>query len=178
VITDKIIERVKRFEGFEDKPYKDTVGKTTIGYGRNLEANPLTLSELMVLLNRVEWKSKGDAEDWAEMLLKRDLERHTREIRDNFPLEEQPDNVRAVLIDMGYNVGIPTLMSFEGMLHAIHNRDYKQAAVELLDSKYAEQVKTRAVDNAKMLSHADFSEVTRRLETKNPRRYKIIEGYL
>ncbi len=178
MITDKIIERVKRFEGFEDKPYKDTVGKTTIGYGRNLEANPLSLSEVQVLLNRVEWNSKKDAEDWAEMLLKHDLQRHTREIRDNFPLEEQPDNVRAVLIDMGYNVGVPTLMSFEGMLHAMHNRDYKQAAVELLDSKYAEQVKTRAVSNAKMLAQSEFTEVLERLEKKNPRRYKIIEGYL
>ena len=178
MITDKVIERTKRFEGFEDKPYKDTVGKITIGYGRNLEANPLSLSELMILFSRTEWKSKRDAEEWAEVLLKRDLERHTSELRHSFPLEEQPDNVRDVLIDMGYNLGVPTLMSFKGMLHAIHNRDYKQAAIELLDSKYAEQVKTRAVDNAKMLSHADFSEVTRRLETKNPRRYKIIEGYL
>ena len=112
------------------------------------------------------------------MLLKHDLQRHTREIRDNFPLEEQPDNARAVLIDMGYNVGVPTLMSFEGMLHAMHNRDYKQAAVELLDSKYAEQVKTRAVSNAKMLAQSEFNEVLERLEKKNPRRYKIIEGYL
>ena len=28
---------IKRHEGFRSKPYKDTVGKTTIGYGRNLD---------------------------------------------------------------------------------------------------------------------------------------------
>jgi len=178
MITDKIIERTKRFEGFEDKPYKDTVGKTTIGYGRNLEANPLTLSELMVLLNRVEWKSKHDSEDWSEMLLKHDLERHTRELRSKFPLEEQTENVQAVLIDMAYNMGIPNLMNFRGMLHAIHNRDYKQAAVELLDSQYAETVKTRAVANAKMLVDMAFSEVVDRLKSQNRDRYKVIEGYL
>jgi lysozyme len=178
MITDKIIERVKRFEGFEDKPYKDTVGKTTIGYGRNLESNPLTLSELQVLLNRVNWKSKKDAEDWAEMLLKHDLQNHVKELKYNFNLAEQPENVRVVLIDMAYNVGVPRLGLFIGMIHAIKNKDYTEAATELLDSRYAEQVKSRAVSNAKMLAQSDFNEALERLEKKNPRRYKIIEGYL
>jgi len=64
------------------------------------------------------------------------------------------------------------------MLHAIDNDDKVEAAVELLDSKYAEQVKTRAVDNAKLLAGSRFKEALDRLEKKNPRRYKIIEGYV
>lgn len=178
MINDKIIERVKRFEGFEDKPYKDTVGKTTIGYGRNLEANPLSLDELIVLFNRVRWPSRQDAENWSEMLLRHDLKRHTRELEDNFPLQEQPDSVQTVLIDMAYNIGVPSLMTFKGMLHAIHNRDYLTASVELLDSRYAEQVKTRAVDNAKLLAGGRYYDAISRLEKKNPQRYKTLEDYL
>ena len=52
IMSDKLIERVKKHEGFETKPYKDTVGKLTIGYGRNLEDNPLSVEQNYQFVNR------------------------------------------------------------------------------------------------------------------------------
>ena len=179
MITDKLIERVKKHEGYRTSPYKDTVGKWTVGYGRNLEDNPLDVMEVLKLLSCVEFKSTVNAEMFFEDLLIRDIRKHTEEIESKlamFPMCDQDE--QTVLIDMAFNLGVPTLLQFKGMLHAIDNDDKVEAAVELLDSRYAEQVKTRAVDNAKLLAGGRFQEVLDRLEKKSPRRYKIIEGYV
>jgi len=178
-ITDKMIERVKKHEGYRTSPYKDTVGKWTVGYGRNLEDNPLSVREVIMLFNSVDFKSSVNAEMFFEDLLIRDIRKHTEELESKlamFPMCDQDE--QTVLIDMAFNLGVPTLLQFKGMLHAIDNDDKVEAAVELLDSKYAEQVKTRAVDNAKLLAGSGFREALDRLEKKNPRRYKIIEGYV
>jgi len=178
-ITDKMIERVKKHEGYRTSPYKDTVGKWTVGYGRNLEDNPLDVVEVLKLFSGTNFKSPVNAEMFFEDLLIRDIRKHTEELESRlamFPMCDQDE--QTVLIDMAFNLGVPTLLKFKGMLHAIDNDDKVEAAVELLDSRYAEQVKTRAMDNAKLLAGGGFREALDRLEKKNPRRYKIIEGYV
>ena len=179
MITDKIIERVKRFEGFKDKPYKDTVGKWTVGYGRNLEDNPLSVEEVLELFDRTEFKNTGMADTFFEKLLLRDIELHKEDLEQNlamFPMCDQDE--QTVLIDMAFNLGVPTLLQFDGMLHAIDNDDRVQAAVELLDSNYAEQVKTRAADNARLLAGGDFEKVKAQLKEQNYGRFLKIEPYL
>lgn len=178
-ISDKLIERIKSHEGYKAKPYKDTVGKWTVGYGRNLEDNPLSPAEVLKLFNRVTFKSSVDAEIFFEDLLIKDIENHTEELKDRlamFPLCDSDE--QTVLIDMAFNLGVPTLMNFKGMLHAIDNDDKVQAAVELLDSKYAEQVKIRAVDNAKLLCGGNFNQVKEVLKKQSYARYMRLEPYL
>lgn len=178
-ITDKLIERTKKHEGYKPSPYKDTVGKWTVGYGRNLEDNPLSVSEVLKLFNRVEFKTSRDAQIFFEGLLISDITKHAEELESSlamFPMCD--DNEQTVLIDMAFNLGVPTLLQFKGMLHAIDNDDKVQAAVELLDSKYAEQVKTRAVDNAKLLAGGNMKEVCDTLRSQNYGRYMRLEPYL
>lgn len=178
-ITDKIIERTKSFEGFREKPYKDTVGKWTIGFGRNLEDNPLSIDEVILLFQRTAFKDTKAAEDWFEMLLRHDLESHSKELKKSlamFPMCDQDE--KTVLIDMAFNMGVPNLLTFRNMLHAIDNEDKVTAAVELLDSKYAETVKTRAVANAKIIARGRYHEAVDGLKAKNPSRYKSLERFI
>ena len=53
---------------------------------------------------------------------------------------------------MHYNLGLSKLLGFEKMLDAIDQIDFEKAAVELLDSRYAQQVKRRALANASLLN--------------------------
>lgn len=178
-ISDKLIERVKRHEGYKVTPYKDTVDKWTVGYGRNLEDNPLTPSETVNLFNRTEFKSTVDAEIFFEELLIHDLKKTQEELAECLAMWPLcAENEKVVLLDMAYNMGLAGLLSFEGMLHAIDNEDKVQAAVELLDSKYAEQTKIRAVDNAKMFAGTRYSEVKDRLRQQNYGRFMRLEPYL
>lgn len=179
-ITDKMIERVKKHEGFRDKPYKDTVGKVTIGYGRNIEDNPFSVEELCALFKGVEWHSKKDAEDWAEILMRSDLENVESELNASLAMWPQcTKEQQTVLIDLGFNIGVPSLLSFKNMLSAIDNEDPVTAAYELLNSKYARQVKTRAVDNARILAEdrKNFEEALKMLEDNQYQTYKAIKEY-
>jgi len=178
-ITDAMVERIKSHEGYKVTPYKDTVGKWTVGYGRNLEDNPLTPAEVIKLFGKTRFHSTVDAEIFFEDLLIRDIEKHAEELQDRlaiFPMCST--NEQTVLIDMAFNLGVPTLLSFKGMLHSLDNEDQVQAAVELLDSKYAEQVKTRAVDNAKLLAGGRYQEAVDRLAYQNTARFNALEQYL
>jgi lysozyme len=121
-----ILEQLKRDEGLRLKPYKDTVGKTTIGIGRNLD-------------------DVGISEDEAIILLHNDLAKVAGQIRAALPWAEQLGPIRgSVLGNMAFNMGIAGLLNFHKFLTAVRLGNYDQAASEMLDSKWASQVGTRA----------------------------------
>ena len=67
-------------------------------------------------------------------------------------LEAQKALLRAdVLVNMAFNVGVAGLLKFRKTLEAICNDDYDTAAGEMLNSKWASQVKSRAVYLARQM---------------------------
>lgn len=128
-------ELLKKHEGFSQYPYRCPSGKLTIGYGRNLEDCGITQEE-------------------AEYLLEMDLDRHSEELDKviTWPVSE---TVYAVLMDMHYNLGHSKFISFRKMLAALKEHDYKTAAKEMLNSKWAQQVPNRAQELAGMLENAN-----------------------
>ena len=56
------------------------------------------------------------------------------------------DERQGVLINMMYNLGWPRLSRFKRMLIAVEDGDYQLAAIEMLDSRWAEQVGNRAIE--------------------------------
>jgi lysozyme len=96
-----LLDQLKRDEGLRLTPYKDSVGKTTIGYGRNLD-------------------DVGISQYEAEILLQHDLIHASQVLRDNLPWTEGLDEVRrAVLVNMSFNMGIHGLMGFKNTLGLI-----------------------------------------------------------
>lgn len=63
---------------------------------------------------------------------------------------------QAVAIDLCFNPGPSRLALFRKMLDAIHRSDWQTAHDELLDSRYARQVKRRAILNAQVLLTGEF----------------------
>ena len=116
---------LKRDEGLKLKPYTDTVGKLTIGYGRNLEMG-ITGHEAEVMLDT----------DIARCIV--DLDLRIRWWRD------LPEPAQRGLANLCFNIGLPRLLKFEKMLAALERGDMETAAREALDSKWARQVGDRA----------------------------------
>ncbi len=118
---------IKEHEGLRLKPYRDTVGKLTIGYGRNLEDVGLSPEE-------------------AEVLLRNDLLRCEAELREALggTYEALSPVRKAVLLDMIYNLGKPRFLGFKRMIAALKAGDFSRAAGEMLDSRWAAQVGRRA----------------------------------
>jgi len=99
-IKDSMVERIKSHEGYRTQPYKDTVGKWTVGYGRNLEDNPLDTSEVLELFKASKFTDDGAAERLFDTLLNSDIEKHAEELQDRlaiFPMCST--NEQTVLID-------------------------------------------------------------------------------
>lgn len=128
-----LIDLVKKHEGLRLKPYRCTAGKLTIGYGRNIE-------------------DKGISKKEAKYLLENDLEQVKEELRLLLLFWDILSEVRrAVLMDMCFNLGLNGFMKFKKMLSALENKDYELAAKEMLNSKWATQVKGRANELAFMM---------------------------
>jgi len=120
----------------EDKklyPYKDTVGKLTIGVGHNLDDN-------------------GISNATAEFILAEDINTAEDELVDVFPkFDTYPDEVKMVMTDMMFNMGYHRFVGFKKMIKAVKAGDYKLASVEARDSKWCKQVGSRCKENCSIL---------------------------
>ena len=117
---------IKKHEGCSLTMYKCPSGKLTIGYGHNIE-------------------DRGISEEVAELLLEQDIIIAYKQVKNTIKCFESLTEARQyVLIDMCFNMGITKLMGFKKMLAALDKGDYKTAGKEMLDSKWAKQVKSRA----------------------------------
>jgi len=145
------VELVKKMlitdEGLRLKPYRDTVGKLTIGVGRNLD-------------------DVGISKEEALYLLENDIQRAIREASKIFgsTVWLSLDEVRqAVIIDMLFNLGKPRFLTFKKFIQAVKEKDFKKASYEMLNSKWAKQVGKRAERLAYMMEtgeiHPDYRGV-------------------
>ena len=117
---------VQGHEGLRLKPYRDTVGKLTIGYGRNLD-------------------DVGISETEAALLLARDLDTAESACVQAFPWFHGLDGVRqTVIVEMAFNLGLTRLLGFVNTLRAVSEHRFEAAAAGMLKSKWAQQVGRRA----------------------------------
>ena len=59
-------------------------------------------------------------------------------------LEDMPQEAQQVIVNMCFNMGAPRLSQFKKFIKAIHDEDWATASVEMLDSRWANQVGIRA----------------------------------
>ena len=62
---------------------------------------------------------------------------------------------KIVLMYMLYNLGLPTLKKFKKTLGYIKDGDWKDASLEMLDSRWARQVGNRATNLSKLMASID-----------------------
>ena len=124
-VGEMIIKDLKRDESFRSKPYKDTVGKLTIGYGRNLDDVGISKREALELLRYDVFIAN------KELL--------------TFPWYDGLTSCRKrALLNMMYNLGFTRFRKFKKMIAAFERGDYYNAAYEATNSKWATQVGVRA----------------------------------
>ena len=114
-----------RHEGKRYRPYRDSVGKLTVGVGRNIDDVPFSEDEIMLML---ENDISHAIEDASKFLWYIGLD----EVR------------QSVIVNMLFNMGMEKFTSFRKMIKALEQKKYVLAAKEMLDSKWAAQVENRA----------------------------------
>lgn len=129
---DALRRQLMLHEGLRLFPYVDSVGKVTIGIGRNLS-------------------DRGISEAEARQFLDADINNAILDLT-TFPWFADLDPVRQrAMVDLCFNIGLPRLRGFVKMLAAIERQEWDGAAHELMDSAYAVQVGKRARTLAAML---------------------------
>lgn len=114
-------------EGYRAKPYKDTLGNYTVGFGHMVKQGEvfthITPYDAIELLRKDYFTAKFSVEKkypWAS------------------------GDVKLVLVNMTYQMGPSRLSKFELSLSAMQLKDYDRAAAELLNSTWAAQTPARA----------------------------------
>jgi lysozyme len=123
---DLLVADLRRDEGVRLTAYVDSVGKITIGVGRNLTDVGISAAE-------------------CEMLLAADIDRVMSDLDARLPWWRTLDEDRqGVLANMCFNLGINGLLQFKTTLGAIQAHNWLAAAEGMMRSKWAQQVGPRA----------------------------------
>ena len=117
-----LIERIGVNEGFRSKPYQCSEGVWTIGHGLTWLTEEESLHILTGRISQLHLKLLDDL-DWYK---------------------DMPPEIQGILIEMVYQIGYSGVMKFKKMIANMIDKDWKGAATEMLDSRWAKQTPNRA----------------------------------
>lgn len=133
---DRLKEELERDEGRVKYAYQDSEGYWTIGIGHLID------------------RRKGGhlPKSIIEALLEYDIKETERELDKQLSFWRSLDDLRQrVILNMAFNLGVPTLLTFKRFIAALKASDWDKAYEEMLDSKWARQVGARAQRLAKIM---------------------------
>ena len=130
---DKLVESVKKHEGFRDVVYRDTLNKRTVGFGH--------------LCVEDHWEDgKKYDKKYLEDILKEDLQYAINQGEGMCKDLKISDDAKFLIIEMIFQLGSAGVQKFRRMWSALEENppNYFEAHVQMLDSKWAKQTPERA----------------------------------
>jgi len=131
-----LLQEIRCDEGVVPHAYQDSLGYWTVGVGRLID------------------KRRGGklSDDEIDYLLVNDITRFVDELDARLPWWRTLSPVRQrVMVNMAFNLGTAGLLGFRNTLKPVEAGRYDLAAKGMLASKWATQVKGRAVRLADMM---------------------------
>ena len=138
---DRLLESVKKHEGYRTKVYLDTLGKRTVGVGH------LCVEDF--------WEDdKEYEEDFLMGILEKDLQSAIDQADDMCKNLTISDDAKIIIIEMIFQLGGNGVSKFRKMWQALQQDppDYAEASVQMLDSRWAKQTPNRAKEMARHMS--------------------------
>ena len=130
----RLLESVKKHEGYRNKVYLDTLGKRTVGVGH------LCVEDF--------WEDdKEYDEKFLMTILEHDLETAIKGAKDLMAQNgcmDIDEIAEEIIIEMIFQLGKTGVSKFKNMWKALSGLDYSTAASEMLDSRWAKQTPNRA----------------------------------
>ena len=138
---DRLLESVKKHEGYRNKVYLDTLGKRTVGVGH------LCVEDF--------WEDDKEYEEKFLMeILQKDLQeaiRGARSLMEEHGCADIDDQAEEILIEMVFQLGMTGVSKFKKMWKALAEKNYIGASYEMLDSRWSKQTPNRAKAMAKTM---------------------------
>lgn len=148
---DILLARLPRSEGRTGKPYKDNVGKWTVGVGHNISANGLPAPMVVEIL-----EVGGISDGSIVTLLNLDVDKAIKDasaigVYQNLDIPRQ-----SVLADMVFNMGLASVLNFVNTLGYLARSDWDNASRQMLESKWANEVGGRAIELAGIIKSGEI----------------------
>ena len=140
-MSEVLKKRIREHEGYRDRPYLDSLGKATIGFGHRSseeaefeEGKQYPKEQLLKLFD----KDFAKAEMGADQLVGHIQELHIE--------------AKNVITEMVFQLGTQGVRNFRNMISALETRDYQRASAEMLDSRWHAQTTNRCESLAKIMA--------------------------
>ena len=131
-------KRVKLHEGFSAKPYRDTLGKMTVGYGH------LCVEDF--------WDENTEyTEAQLDRIFDKDFDKAIEGAARVCQGMDLPDRKFGVFIEMTFQLGATGLSKFKKALAAAKDHDWQECHDQLLDSRWYKQTPNRAKQLAQIM---------------------------
>ena len=146
---DKLLDSVRKHEGYRNKVYLDTLGKRTVGVGH------LCVEDC--------WEDNKEYEEKFLLdILQKDLQgaiEGAEDLINNCPSGGKAnisDEAKIIIIEMVFQLGKTGVSKFRNMWKALQQNppQYSVAASEMLDSRWAKQTPNRAKEMSNHMAHA------------------------
>ena len=138
---DRLMESVKKHEGYRNKVYLDTLGKRTVGVGH------LCVEDF--------WEDDKEYEEKFLMdILLDDLQnaiKVARELKEEHDCTDIDEIAQEIIVEMVFQLGKNGVSKFRNMWKALAEKNYIGASYEMLDSRWAKQTPNRAKAMAKTM---------------------------
>ena len=142
MIKDSLLEVVKedliKHEGYKDEIYLCSEGIPTFGIGHAVKENDPEYTWPVgtpVEKDRIDSAFLADVQDACNDV--------------DILFEDawnKPDNVQRVLVNMAFNIGRTRFGKFKKMIAAVNSNDFEEAANQMVDSVWYNQVGNRSVE--------------------------------
>ena len=136
---EKLKEQIKLHEGEVLEIYEDSLGYATLGVGHLIkEDDPEFDMKLGTPISQ----------EVVDKYFDEDFDKHLEETyrvceNANIDFDKLPEDIQHVLVDMCFNLGPTRLSKFKNMLKACSQSDWKEMAVQMVNSRWFIQVKSR-----------------------------------
>ena len=138
---ERLLESVKKHEGYRNKVYLDTLGKRTVGVGH------LCVEDF--------WEDDKEYEEKFLMtILEHDLQtaiKSAKQLIEEFGCDDIDEQAEEILIEMVFQLGKTGVSKFKNMWKALAEKNYIGASYEMLDSRWAKQTPNRAKAMAELM---------------------------
>ena len=133
----RLIDSIKQHEGYVGIVYKDSLGIDTIGYG-------FAIKDLEL-----------DA-DICDIILERKLHALSDSIYIKFGwFKYMPPEIKDIVTEMCYQLGVTGFSNFRKTIAYLQDKQFKDASVEMLDSRWADQTPNRAKELSDRVKEVD-----------------------
>jgi len=124
-------KRIKKNEGFSNKPYKDILGNATIGYGH------------LIKKKETFFNKKNSPKKYLTTIFNNDFDIALNNYKKNIFKNYHSPKDKELVVEMIFQLGIKNVLKFKKMILNLNQQKKHMVALEMMKSQWYKQTPKR-----------------------------------